>query len=126
MPLAELVAVAAGGAVGSVCRWGLGLALSTWLPGLPAGTFVANVAAGLLIGLVTGVGTVTPLPEPTRLLLTVGLCGGLSTFSTFSNETLGMLESGDALGAVANVALNVGACLVAVWAGTRAGAALAA
>lgn len=122
----EMMAVAAGGAAGSVARWALGRALSGLLPGLPAGTYVANVAAGLVIGIVTGAHAVAPLPEPARLALTVGLCGGLSTFSTFSNETLQMIEGGNAPGAVANIALNVGTCLVAVWAGTRLGGALAA
>ena len=122
----ELVAVALGGAVGSVGRWGLGLVLSSLLPGLPAGTFVANVLAGLVIGVVSGANAASPLPEPARLLLTVGLCGGLSTFSTFSNETFQLLEAGNGLAAAVNVAANVATCLVAVWAGTRAGAALAA
>lgn len=121
----ELVAVAVGGAVGSVARWCLGLLLSTLTPGIPAGTFVANVLAGLLIGLVSGAHAVVPLPEPARLLLTVGLCGGLSTFSTFSNETLQMIEAGHLAPAAANIALNVVTCLVAVWAGTRLGTVLA-
>ncbi|WP_075280637.1 fluoride efflux transporter CrcB [Thermophilibacter provencensis] len=120
----ELVAVALGGAVGSVGRWGLGLVLSSLLPGLPAGTFVANVLAGLVIGVVSGANAASPLPEPARLLLTVGLCGGLSTFSTFSNETFQLLEAGNGLAAAVNVAANVATCLVAVWAGTRLGAAL--
>ena len=120
----ELVAVALGGAVGSVGRWGLGLVLSSLLPGLPAGTFVANVLAGLVIGVVSGANSVSPLPEPARLLLAVGLCGGLSTFSTFSSETFQLLEAGNVLAAAANVAANVATCLVAVWAGARLGAAL--
>ena len=86
---------------------------------------VINFVAGLIIGVVSGVGSVTPLPEETRLLLTVGLCGGLSTFSTFSNETLGMMEGGQLAGALVNIALNVTVCLVAVWAGTRLGASIA-
>ena len=122
----ELVAVAVGGAVGSVGRWGLGLALSSLLPGRPAGTFVANVLAGLVIGVVSGANSVSPLPEPARLLLAVGLCGGLSTFSTFSSETFQLLEAGNVLAAAANVAANVATCLVAVWAGARLGAALCA
>lgn len=123
--MTSVLAVAAGGAIGSVGRWGLGLLLSSCLPGLPAGTFVANVLAGLIIGVVSGVGSVTPLPEETRLLLTVGLCGGLSTFSTFSNETLGMMEGGHLAGALVNISLNVIVCLVAVWAGTRLGTSIA-
>ena len=124
--MTSVLAVAAGGAIGSVGRWGLGLLLSSCLPGLPAGTFVANVLAGLIIGVVSGAGSVTPLPEETRLLLAVGLCGGLSTFSTFSNETLGMIESGNVVAAGANISLNVCVCLLAVWVGTRLGTMLAA
>lgn len=124
--MAELLAVALGGAAGSVLRWGIGAALSSALPGLPAGTLVANVVAGLVIGLVTGANSVAPLPEPVRLLLTVGLCGGLSTFSTFSNETFQLIEAGQVASAATNLLVNVATCLVAVWAGTRAGAALAA
>lgn len=122
----EALAVAAGGAAGSLGRWGIGRALSVALPGLPAGTFVANVVAGLVIGLVSGVNTASPLPPEVKSLLTVGLCGGLSTFSTFTNETFGLLESGNVAGAAGNIAVNVAVCLLAVWAGTRLGAAFAA
>lgn len=122
----EALAVAVGGAAGSLGRWGIGRALGAVLPGLPAGTFVANVFAGLVIGLVSGVNAASPLPPEMKSLLTVGLCGGLSTFSTFTNETFGLMQSGNAAGAVANVAANVTVCLLAVWAGTRLGAAMAA
>lgn len=121
----EALAVAAGGAVGSLGRWGIGRVLSAALPGLPAGTFVANVLAGLVIGLVSGANAASPLPPEMKSLLTVGLCGGLSTFSTFTNETLGLIQSGNAAGAAANIAANVAVCLLAVWAGTRLGAVIA-
>lgn len=122
----EALAVAAGGAVGSLGRWGIGRALSVALPGLPAGTFVANVLAGLVIGLVSGANAASPLPPEVKSLLTVGFCGGLSTFSTFTNETFGLIQSGNVAGAAANIAVNVVVCLLAVWAGTRLGAAIAA
>lgn len=122
----EALAVAAGGAVGSLGRWGIGRALTAACPGLPAGTFAANVVAGLIIGLVSGLNAANPMPAEVKSLLTVGLCGGLSTFSTFTNETFGLIEAGNAPAAVANIAANVAVCLVAVWAGTRLGGALAA
>lgn len=121
----EVLAVAAGGALGSLGRWGIGAALRFVAPGLPAGTFAANVLAGLIIGAATGASSATSMDPALKAFLTVGLCGGLSTFSTFSNETLGLIESGNLAAAALNIAANVGACLFAVWAGTRLGAALA-
>ena len=123
--MGEIVAVALGGAVGSVGRYLTGLGMRALLPGLPAGTFVANVVAGLVIGVVTGADLAAPLPANVRLLLTVGLCGGLSTFSTFSSETVQLVEAGNLPGAVLNVVLNVGVCLAAVAAGLRIGGAVA-
>lgn len=120
--LRNVLAVGCGGFVGSVGRWALGLLMSALLPGLPAGTFVANVLAGLIIGIVTGAGSITPLAESLRLLLAVGLCGGLSTFSTFSNETLQLIERGSWGPALINIAANVIVCLVAVYIGTKLGA----
>lgn len=122
----EALAVAADGAVGSLGRWGIGRALTAACPGLPAGTFAANVVAGVIIGLVSGLNAANPMPAEVKSLLTVGLCGGLSTFSTFTNETFGLIEAGNVPAAVANIAANVAVCLVAVWAGTRLGGALAA
>ena len=122
----EALAVALGGALGSLGRWGIGNALSAVLPGLPAGTFAANVLAGLIIGIVTGVNGASPLQPEVKALLTVGLCGGLSTFSTFSNETFQLIETGNIVGAAANVAVNLAVCLLAVWAGTRLGGVIAA
>lgn len=120
----EALAVAVGGALGSLGRWLIGNALRASLPGVPAGTFVANILAGLLIGIVTGAHAQTPLPGEVKALLTVGFCGGLSTFSTFSNETFALIEGGNVGGAALNIAANMASCLVAVWAGNRLGAAL--
>ncbi|WP_321973204.1 fluoride efflux transporter CrcB [Paratractidigestivibacter sp.] len=121
----EALAVALGGALGSLGRWGIGNAFRVALPGLPAGTFAANVLAGLIIGLVSGANAASPLQPEVKALLTVGLCGGLSTFSTFSNETFSLIESGNVAGAAANIVANVAVCLLAVWAGTRLGAVIA-
>lgn len=119
----EALAVALGGALGSLGRWGIGGALRAVLPGLPAGTFVANVLAGLIIGAATGYAAANPIDPNIKAFVTVGLCGGLSTFSTFSNETFSLIESGDFLAAGANIAANVAVCLLAVCLGRRLGAA---
>lgn len=123
--MGEILAVAIGGAAGSVGRYLTGLGMRALLPGLPAGTFVANVVAGLVIGVVTGLDAAAPLSGNVRLLLTVGLCGGLSTFSTFSNETVQLVEAGNLAGAALNVVFNVGVCLAAVAVGLQVGRAMA-
>ncbi len=122
----EALAVGLGGFLGSLGRWQLGVWLKGAFPTLPAGTMVANVVAALVIGLVTGVGIAAPVPERLRLFLAVGICGGLSTFSTFSNETFQLASSGNWAGAGLNVLANVASCLVAVALGVALGRALAA
>ena len=121
----EAMAVALGGALGSLGRWGIGGALHMALPDLPAGTFVANVLAGLIIGAASNLGAAVDVHPNVKAFVTVGLCGGLSTFSTFSNETFNLIDTGDTLGAVVNIAANVGVCLLAVYLGRRLGAAVA-
>jgi CrcB protein len=84
----------------------------------PYGTLASNIAAALLIGFVIGIErNLGALPERVKLLITTGLLGGLSTFSTFSMETVSMLEARNYAGAGANVLLNVGICLLCVTAG---------
>jgi Integral membrane protein possibly involved in chromosome condensation len=83
----------------------------------PWGTFTVNVAACLMLGLLTGAAIVGAAPSSLRLLLGAGLCGALSTYSTFSYETLGLVEQGARLYAAANVALSVAAGLGAAFAG---------
>ena len=121
----EALAVALGGALGSLGRWGIGGALRMVLPDLPAGTFVANVLAGLIIGAASNLGAAVDVHPNVKAFVTVGLCGGLSTFSTFSNETFNLIDTGDTLGAVVNIVANVGVCLLAVYLGRRLGAAAA-
>lgn len=113
----EFVVVALGGAVGSCARYGIGRVLQGAFGNFPAGTLAANVLAGLLIGFVTGLAAATGMSPRTKLLLTTGLCGGLSTFSTFSLETVTLAQKGAWGMAAANVAVNVTVCCIAVVAG---------
>ncbi|MGW7258806.1 fluoride efflux transporter CrcB [Streptomyces sp. NPDC054834] len=81
---------------------------------LPWGTFVVNVTGCLILGLLTGASSADP---HLRLLLGTGLCGALTTYSTFSYETLRLTETGAGLYAAANAVASVTAGLGATFAG---------
>ena len=115
----KLLFVAVGGGIGAVMRYLLGVAsLNRFGMGWPAGTFLANVSGGLLMGLLVGwlAQRGGADQERLRLLLGVGLLGGFTTFSAFSLETALMIERrayGEALGyALVSVLLSVTALFV--------------
>lgn len=120
--------VALGGALGSVARWWTSLALAHALgPAFPWGTLLANVGGCLLIGGLAGwSGEHGRLVESdvVRNLVMVGFCGGYTTFSAFSLQTVEMLQAGDVGRAGANVAGSLLLCLLATWAGYALAAAL--
>ncbi len=115
--------IAFGGAVGAVLRYGASLGAYSLLGrGFPYGTLFVNVTGSLLMGLLSimmlerfNIG-----PE-WRAAVLVGLLGSFTTFSTFSIETLNLLEQGDMTRAFANIALSVIVCLAAVWIGISMG-----
>lgn len=111
--MTELALIAVGGALGAMGRY----LLSLWrTPGFPYGILIANVSGSLLLGvLVAGV------PRTTFLLLGVGFCGALTTFSTFSLDTLVLAREGRRNASIANVAISVAACLVAAGVGLALG-----
>ena len=113
--------VALGSALGGMARYGAGLAAARlWGTGFPWGTILINVVGSFIIGFFA---TLTlpggPLPSAAglRVFVMVGLCGGFTTFSSFSLQTLELARD-DAWGpAFANIALSVLLCLAAVTAG---------
>ncbi|MGW0467716.1 fluoride efflux transporter CrcB [Streptomyces sp. NPDC003027] len=112
--------VIAGAAVGAPLRYLTDRAVQSRHDSLfPWGTFTVNVAGSLVLGLLTGVSS-----AQTHLLLGTGLCGALTTYSTFSYETLKLYESGARGYALANVAGSVAAGLAAVWLGAGTAALL--
>ena len=117
--LKELLLVGTGGFVGSILRYAVGRALGgiTWLS-LPWGTLAVNVAGCFLIGILSGLPT--PLSAHARLVLITGLCGGFTTFSTFSSEVVQLLRSGQtalAAGyAVLSVTVGVACVALGSWA----------
>ena len=96
--MTRFLLVAAGGALGSMARYGLGLALGRLAPGTawPWGTFAANLIGGLLMGLLAGwLAYRGQGGEGVRLFAAVGLLGGFTTFSAFSLEAALMIERRD-------------------------------
>ncbi len=112
------LAVALGGALGSLARYWSGLLVTAWVgPTFPWATLLINVVGSMVIGVFAGL----PAGDLARLFVMVGLCGGFTTFSAFSLQTLTLFRDGDAWGGVLNVALSVLLCLLAVALGLALG-----
>lgn len=112
-----LLIVFLGGGAGSMLRFLLG----KWMNGiytLPLGTLIANVAACFILGLFVSLADHKLLLNPNlRLFLTVGFCGGFSTFSSFSQETFVLLTGNNGLMAALYIILSIVLCLLATFAG---------
>lgn len=128
MPLATVSAylwVAFGGAIGSVCRFGLGLAmLRVTGPRYPWGTLLINVLGSFVIGYfgeLSRAGGRLPVSEEIRIFVIVGFCGGFTTFSSFSLQTLDLFRLGLPALAASYIAASVALCLAAVYLGVVLG-----
>jgi fluoride exporter len=119
--------IAAGGAIGTLARYGLSVIALPISKSLPWGTILINIVGSLVIGFF---GTLTlasgrfPVSENMRLFVMVGLCGGFTTFSAFSLQTLDLMREGSIPRAAANILLSVILCIAAVAAGHILGARL--
>lgn len=115
----QLLAIAAGGAIGSVLRFLMSTGVYRLLGrDFPYGTMAVNVVGSFFIGLlfILLVERLSMSPE-LRAGILVGLIGAFTTFSTFSLETLALLEEGEVLKSLLNVLLSVFLCLGATWIG---------
>ena len=113
-----LLMIAIGGAFGALSRYGLALlAINLFGKGFPFGTLIANFVGSLLMGLLFGLVEAEHLVPEARMALGVGFLGALTTFSTFSLDTLLLMQHGDWLKALLNVFLNVGLSLTAAYIG---------
>ena len=123
--LSTWLAVAGGGALGSVARFWMTMAVAALTgPRFPYGTLAINALGSLAIGLVAGIG-LTParmgLHPDLRVFLMVGICGGFTTFSSFSLQTLELLQAGDVMPAFAYILGSIVLCLACVTIGWALG-----
>lgn len=118
-----LIFIAIGGAAGAVLRYGASLSVYSLLGrGFPYGTLFVNVSGSLLMGLLSVMMLERfDIGPEWRAAVLVGVLGSFTTFSTFSIETLNLLEQGDVMRATLNIVLSVLVCLVAVWFGVLIG-----
>jgi CrcB protein len=122
-PVQRVLLVAAGGLFGSVARY--------WIAGwvqnfngseFPYGTLAVNVLGSFVLGMVMTLSLQRGLiSAEIRILLGTGFCGGFTTMSTFSYETLVLLQYGSATAALGNIALTLAACLGSIWLGSVVG-----
>jgi CrcB protein len=117
--------VAAGGALGTLGRYGLAWLMTPISQSMPWGTIAINIMGSFVIG---AFGTLTladgrhPAPESIRMFVMVGICGGFTTFSSFSLQTFDLMRGGAPGRAALNVLVSVAICLAAVAAGHYAAA----
>ena len=113
-----LLLIAIGGAAGSVLRYLIGGRVQHFAPhGFPVGTLFVNVAGCFLIGIFIRHFMNIQTHNYMRALLVVGFCGGFTTFSAFSMETIGLIDGGEYPRAFSYILLSIVLCLTATFAG---------
>jgi fluoride exporter len=118
--MTQILAVAAGGAVGSVLRYLI--SRMPFVAVLPWATLLVNVVGSFVLGLfLTVAGSRVEISQEARAFVAIGLLGGFTTFSTFSQQTLSLWQAERFAFAGLNVLLNVTLGLLAAWLGWRVG-----
>jgi fluoride exporter len=114
--------VGIGGFIGSIARYWLAGLVQRWNgTDFPVGTLAVNILGSFVLGLVVALSLDRDLISPNaRLFLGVGFCGGFTTMSTFSYETIALLQGGSLVAGLGNIAASLVSCLTAVWLGDAA------
>lgn len=118
--MTNVLLVALGGSIGAVFRYLISIfMIQVFGSSFPFGTLVVNVIGSFFMGVIYALGQMSHISPELKALIGVGLLGALTTFSTFSNETLLLLQKGDWLKAILNVVLNLSLCLFMVYLGQQ-------
>jgi CrcB protein len=117
--------IALGGAIGTIARFAVSGAFARMVgETFPWGTIVVNISGCLVIGLLATItgpdGRLVVAPDLRQFML-IGLCGGYTTFSSFSLQTLNLIRNGELMSAAGNTAISFVACMLAVWIGAVLG-----
>ena len=116
----NFILVFIGGGLGSICRYGIAVALKNQGYVFPWATFLANalscIVLGALVGWTMKNGTASDVQ---KYFLMTGFCGGFSTFSTFTNETFQLMQEGSLGLAFGNILLSLVVCLVCIFLGMK-------
>jgi CrcB protein len=121
--------VGAGGAIGSMARYGMSVLVGRfWTGSFPLAILVINIIGSVLMGVLIGLLArfMPPMANEIRLFIAVGMLGGFTTFSSFSLDTITLIERGELVQAIFYVALSVVVCLAGLYLGllmSRGGAA---
>ncbi len=110
-----------GGGLGSILRYLLSIWIKMSPEQIPWHTFTANLLSCILLGFLWALSRKSALDQEWVLFAMVGLCGGLSTFSTFSLENFRLIEQGQWVLALTYVLLSVVICLGGIWLGLKLG-----
>ena len=118
MSFFSVLSICIGASLGALFRFWLGLSLNTIFPTIPLGTWVANMIGGFLIGVFIAVSKSYPfIPEVGRLAIATGFLGGLTTFSTFSGETVTLIVQQEYLWSMVIIGIHVIGSIVATLLG---------
>ena len=117
----NLIYVFIGGGLGSVLRYLISLALLRYKFQFPWATLASNSLACLILGVVMGISLKGSMDPNAKLILMVGICGGLSTFSSFSGESLSLMMNGKPSFAFLNIGLSLLICFLSTFGGMKIG-----
>lgn len=111
----NFLAVGLGGGLGAAARYGIGLL--PWRGSFPLATLLINLLGAVVIGFLSGFAARRKMDARLLLFLKTGVCGGFTTFSTFSLESVQLLASGERARAALYIFLSLAGCLLGVWLG---------